>query len=152
VELVLFLLQVGDLVFVKKGERVPADLILLWTSEKDGSCFLRTDQVWIFSHLIRLTIAVKILTDTVQFYARISVRKSQICTIVLAFSPFTVNIRNPDRLVFEWSFFGHNLCSVFQCKMAAKTFENQTKIVRFSNGPPSLDRFIQKKFFMYKTI
>jgi hypothetical protein len=63
----------------------------------------------------------------------------------------TVNIRNPDHPVFEWSFSGHNLYPVFECKMEAKPLKNRTKIVRFSNGPASLDRFIQKKiFFKYK--
>jgi len=37
--------QVGDLVYVEKGHRVPADMILLRTTEVDGSCFLRTDQL-----------------------------------------------------------------------------------------------------------
>jgi phospholipid-translocating ATPase len=37
--------QVGDLVFVEKGQRVPADIILLRTTEVEGSCFLRTDQL-----------------------------------------------------------------------------------------------------------
>lgn len=35
----------GDLVYVEKGARVPADIILLRTTEVEGSCFLRTDQL-----------------------------------------------------------------------------------------------------------
>jgi hypothetical protein len=38
-------LQVGDMVYVEKKQRVPADMILLKTTEPGGSCFLRTDQV-----------------------------------------------------------------------------------------------------------
>jgi hypothetical protein len=38
----------------------------------------------------------------------------------------TVTIRKLDRPVFEWSFSGHNLCPVFECKMAAKAFKNRT--------------------------
>uniref|UniRef100_A0A7M4E9X2 Phospholipid-transporting ATPase n=1 Tax=Crocodylus porosus TaxID=8502 RepID=A0A7M4E9X2_CROPO len=38
-------IQVGDLVIVEKNQRVPADMIFLRTSEKNGSCFLRTDQL-----------------------------------------------------------------------------------------------------------
>lgn len=30
---------------VEKGQRVPADLVLLRTSEKSGACFVRTDQL-----------------------------------------------------------------------------------------------------------
>lgn len=37
--------QVGDLIIVDKDERVPADLILLRTSESSGTVFVRTDQL-----------------------------------------------------------------------------------------------------------
>lgn len=30
---------------MEKGQRVPADLVLLQTTEKSGSCFVRTDQL-----------------------------------------------------------------------------------------------------------
>ncbi|VEN33802.1 unnamed protein product [Callosobruchus maculatus] len=38
-------LKVGDLIVVDKDERVPADLVLLRTSESSGSVFVRTDQL-----------------------------------------------------------------------------------------------------------
>ncbi|CAB1330051.1 unnamed protein product, partial [Coregonus sp. 'balchen'] len=38
-------IQVGDLIIVDKNQRVPADMIFLRTSERNGSCFLRTDQL-----------------------------------------------------------------------------------------------------------
>ncbi|KAK5649128.1 hypothetical protein RI129_004020 [Pyrocoelia pectoralis] len=38
-------LKVGDLIIVDKDERVPADLLLLRTSEKSGAVFVRTDQL-----------------------------------------------------------------------------------------------------------
>lgn len=37
--------EVGDLIKVSANERVPADLILLYTTEKTGSVFIRTDQL-----------------------------------------------------------------------------------------------------------
>lgn len=38
-------LKVGDLVLLEKNQRVPADLVLLRTSEASGTCFIRTDQL-----------------------------------------------------------------------------------------------------------
>lgn len=38
-------LKVGDLIVVEKDERVPADLILLRTSDKSGAVFVRTDML-----------------------------------------------------------------------------------------------------------
>ncbi|TFK69129.1 phospholipid-translocating P-type ATPase [Pluteus cervinus] len=38
-------LRVGDLVLLEKNQRVPADLILLKTSDASGTCFIRTDQL-----------------------------------------------------------------------------------------------------------
>nr|CAB3224704.1 probable phospholipid-transporting ATPase IIA [Phallusia mammillata] len=38
-------IQVSDLLVLKKNQRVPADLVLLKSSEKNGTCFIRTDQL-----------------------------------------------------------------------------------------------------------
>lgn len=38
-------LRVGDLVLLEKNQRVPADLVLLRTSDASGTCFIRTDQL-----------------------------------------------------------------------------------------------------------
>ena len=38
-------LRVGDLVHLEKNQRVPADLVLLSTSDTSGTCFIRTDQL-----------------------------------------------------------------------------------------------------------
>jgi len=38
-------IKVGDLIVVEKNQRVPADMVLLRTAERAGSCFIRTDQL-----------------------------------------------------------------------------------------------------------
>lgn len=38
-------IKVGDIIQVGKDQRVPADMIFLRTSEKNGACFIRTDQL-----------------------------------------------------------------------------------------------------------
>lgn len=38
-------LRVGDIIIVDKDQRVPADLVLLRTSDRTGSVFVRTDQL-----------------------------------------------------------------------------------------------------------
>ncbi|XP_036372248.1 probable phospholipid-transporting ATPase IIB isoform X3 [Megalops cyprinoides] len=38
-------IQVGDLIIVEKNQRIPADMVFLRTSEKNGACFIRTDQL-----------------------------------------------------------------------------------------------------------
>jgi phospholipid-translocating ATPase len=41
----VYTFQAGDIITVEKDQRVPADLVLLRTTEKSGSCFIRTDQL-----------------------------------------------------------------------------------------------------------
>lgn len=38
-------IKVGDMILLEKNQRVPADMVLLVTSEEEGSCFVRTDQL-----------------------------------------------------------------------------------------------------------
>ena len=38
-------IKVGDIIKVHHNERIPADLVLLYTTEKSGSVFIRTDQL-----------------------------------------------------------------------------------------------------------
>lgn len=38
-------MRVGDIIKILHNERVPADILLLFTSEKSGSVFIRTDQL-----------------------------------------------------------------------------------------------------------
>ncbi|TGZ60463.1 hypothetical protein CRM22_008504 [Opisthorchis felineus] len=50
-------IKVGDMIHLEKNQRVPADMVLLWTSDRNGSCFIRTDQLdgetdWKLRHAI----------------------------------------------------------------------------------------------------
>lgn len=38
-------IKVGDMALLEKNQRVPADMVLLTTSEEEGTCFIRTDQL-----------------------------------------------------------------------------------------------------------
>lgn len=38
-------IKVGDIIKVHQNQRIPADMILLYTTEKNGSVFIRTDQL-----------------------------------------------------------------------------------------------------------
>uniref|UniRef100_A0A915E8B8 P-type ATPase N-terminal domain-containing protein n=1 Tax=Ditylenchus dipsaci TaxID=166011 RepID=A0A915E8B8_9BILA len=38
-------IEVGDLIIIEKDRRIPADVVLLRTTEKSGACFIRTDQL-----------------------------------------------------------------------------------------------------------
>lgn len=55
-------IKVGDLIYLDKDQRVPADMVLLWTSDRNGSCFIRTDQLdgetdWKLRHAVPPTIS-----------------------------------------------------------------------------------------------
>ncbi|KAH9515664.1 ATP synthase subunit 9 [Bulinus truncatus] len=71
-------IQVGHLIILEKNQRVPADMVLLRSSEKDGGCFIRTDQLdgetdWKLRLAVqethRLPSNVDILDITAQVYA-----------------------------------------------------------------------------------
>jgi phospholipid-translocating ATPase len=38
-------IRVGDLLVLEKNQRIPADVVLLRTSDSSGTCFIRTDQL-----------------------------------------------------------------------------------------------------------
>nr|XP_018266345.1 phospholipid-translocating ATPase [Kwoniella dejecticola CBS 10117]OBR88503.1 phospholipid-translocating ATPase [Kwoniella dejecticola CBS 10117] len=38
-------IKVGNMVLLEKNQRIPADMVLLTTSEDEGTCFIRTDQL-----------------------------------------------------------------------------------------------------------
>ncbi|CAG2238567.1 E7.6.2.1 [Mytilus edulis] len=71
-------IKVGDLIQVEKDQRVPADMIFIRTTEKQGACFIRTDQLdgetdWKLRLAIqntqRLVSNVEILDIRAQLYA-----------------------------------------------------------------------------------
>ena len=54
-------ITVGQILRIKKGQRIPADIVLLQSSEDDGSCFIKTDQLdgetdWKFRRAIKETL------------------------------------------------------------------------------------------------
>lgn len=38
-------LQIGDIVVLRKGDRVPADMLTLYSDNEQGTLFLKTDQL-----------------------------------------------------------------------------------------------------------
>ena len=38
-------LKVGQIIEIKSNQRIPADIVILSTSEEDGTVFIRTDQL-----------------------------------------------------------------------------------------------------------
>ncbi|RNF07043.1 putative phospholipid-transporting ATPase IIB [Trypanosoma rangeli] len=53
-------IRVGDLLVLRHGQRIPADCVLLRTSERSGTCFVRTEQLdgetdWKLRYALKLT-------------------------------------------------------------------------------------------------
>ena len=38
-------IQVGDILEIQANQRIPADMVILKTSEANGTCFIRTEQL-----------------------------------------------------------------------------------------------------------
>ncbi|XP_055848334.1 probable phospholipid-transporting ATPase IIA isoform X1 [Episyrphus balteatus] len=75
-------LKVGDVIIVEKNERVPADLILLRTSDKSGSVFVRTDQLdgetdWKLRLAVPLTQKLNKDSDLFSIDANVFIEKPQ---------------------------------------------------------------------------
>ncbi|EFX85164.1 hypothetical protein DAPPUDRAFT_314296 [Daphnia pulex] len=75
-------IKVGDLIFVDKDERVPADMVLIRTTEKSGSCFIRTDQLdgetdWKLRLAVTDTQKLTFDTDLFQLNASVFAEKPQ---------------------------------------------------------------------------
>ncbi|XP_031297575.2 probable phospholipid-transporting ATPase IIB isoform X4 [Camelus dromedarius] len=76
-------IQVGDLIIVEKNQRVPSDMVFLRTSEKAGSCFIRTDQLdgetdWKLKVAVSCTQRLPALGDLFSINAYVYAQKPQL--------------------------------------------------------------------------
>ncbi|XP_075444652.1 putative phospholipid-transporting ATPase IIB [Ascaphus truei] len=76
-------IQVGDLIIVEKNQRIPADMVFLRTSEKTGSCFIRTDQLdgetdWKLKIAVSCTQRLPALGDLFTINAYVYAQKPQL--------------------------------------------------------------------------
>ncbi|XP_066572153.1 putative phospholipid-transporting ATPase IIB isoform X2 [Amia ocellicauda] len=76
-------IEVGDLIIVEKNQRIPADMIFLRTSEKNGSCFIRTDQLdgetdWKLKVAVTCTQRLPALGDLFSINAYVYAQKPQL--------------------------------------------------------------------------
>ncbi|XP_063042011.1 probable phospholipid-transporting ATPase IIB [Engraulis encrasicolus] len=76
-------IQVGDLIIVEKNQRIPADMVFLRTSEKTGSCFIRTDQLdgetdWKLKVAVACTQRLPSLGDLFSIKAYVYAQKPQL--------------------------------------------------------------------------
>ncbi|XP_073878727.1 probable phospholipid-transporting ATPase IIB isoform X11 [Macaca fascicularis] len=75
-------IQVGDLIIVEKNQRIPSDMVFLRTSEKAGSCFIRTDQLdgetdWKLKVAVSCTQRLPALGDLFSISAYVYAQKPQ---------------------------------------------------------------------------
>ncbi|XP_061679052.1 probable phospholipid-transporting ATPase IIB [Syngnathoides biaculeatus] len=76
-------IQVGDLIIVEKNQRIPADMIFLRTSERNGACFIRTDQLdgetdWKLKVAVECTQRLPALGDLFSISAFVYAQKPQL--------------------------------------------------------------------------
>ncbi|CAF0881197.1 unnamed protein product [Brachionus calyciflorus] len=76
-------LKVSDVIIIEKNQRVPADIVLLKTSEKSGTCFIRTDQLdgetdWKLRVAVSTTQNSDKLSDLLDIGAQIYAEKPQL--------------------------------------------------------------------------
>ncbi|XP_022415690.1 probable phospholipid-transporting ATPase IIB isoform X6 [Delphinapterus leucas] len=76
-------IQVGDLIIVEKDQRIPSDMVFLRTSEKAGSCFIRTDQLdgetdWKLKVAVSCTQRLPALGDLFSINAYVYAQKPQL--------------------------------------------------------------------------
>ncbi|ORY37212.1 phospholipid-translocating P-type ATPase [Rhizoclosmatium globosum] len=95
-------LQVGDLILLEKDQRVPADCILLKTSDASGTCFIRTDQLdgetdWKMRIAVPTTQRLPNLSSLVSYPASVYAEKpsKDIHTFLGTFSSATAPQKEP---------------------------------------------------------
>jgi len=76
-------LKVSDIIIIEKNQRVPADIVLLKTSEKSGTCFIRTDQLdgetdWKLRVAVSTTQNLEKISDLLDIGAQIYAEKPQL--------------------------------------------------------------------------
>jgi len=76
-------LKVSDVIIIEKNQRVPADIVLLKTSEKSGTCFIRTDQLdgetdWKLRVAVSTTQQLEKNSDLLDIGAQIYAEKPQL--------------------------------------------------------------------------
>ncbi|KAM5304023.1 putative phospholipid-transporting ATPase IIB isoform 3-T3 [Glossophaga mutica] len=76
-------IRVGDLIVVEKNQRIPSDMVFLRTSEKAGSCFIRTDQLdgetdWKLRVAVSCTQRLPALGDLFSIRAYVYAQKPQL--------------------------------------------------------------------------
>ncbi|KAM5222127.1 putative phospholipid-transporting ATPase IIB isoform 2-T2 [Ctenodactylus gundi] len=76
-------IRVGDLIVVEKNQRIPSDMVFLRTSEKAGSCFIRTDQLdgetdWKLKVAVSCTQRLPSLGDLFSISAYVYAQKPQL--------------------------------------------------------------------------
>lgn len=76
-------LKVGDIIIIEKNQRVPADIVLLKTTDKTGTCFIRTDQLdgetdWKLKVAVSTTQNLERISDLLDIDAQIQAEKPQL--------------------------------------------------------------------------
>ncbi|XP_055890293.1 probable phospholipid-transporting ATPase IIB isoform X1 [Biomphalaria glabrata] len=101
-------IQVGHLIILEKNQRVPADMVLLRTSEKDGGCFIRTDQLdgetdWKLRLSVQETHRLQSNVDILDITAQVYAEKPQkaIHSFVGTFTRSDTGVVNEDSLSIE---------------------------------------------------
>ena len=102
-------IKVGDLIVVEKDDRVPADMVLIRTTEKTGACFIRTDQLdgetdWKLRLAIPHTQKLEHDTDVFHIDASVFAEKPQrdIHTFIGTFKQVRISVNVPEHFYLNY--------------------------------------------------